>query len=73
MSHDRYTLTGSPDGVIRLWASGDAFVRAKALPAASASAATTASESGVSSGASELTAAEDGSAVVQGAHFALSS
>ncbi len=71
MSHNRYTLTGSPDGVIRLWASGDAFVRAKALPAASA--ATTATESGVSSAASELTAADDGSAVVQGAHFLLSS
>ena len=39
----RYTISGSPDGVIRLWASGEPFRRARAQPAASCPTASSAS------------------------------
>lgn len=59
----RYTVTGSPDGVIRLWASGEAFQRARAKPEAS-----TASASCPTAGsASSDEVADDSAAVVQGA------
>jgi hypothetical protein len=55
----RYTISGSPDGVIRLWASGEPFQRARAQPTASCPTASSAS--------SEDALDSDLAALVQGA------
>ena len=60
----RYTLTGSLDGVIRLWASGNVFARAQARPDAAATSVSCAT--GTSASSEEAAADEDSATVVQG-------